>query len=213
MVNQQKIRIVIADDHEVVRRGLMHFLRSNDDFELVGEAANGREAVELCEKFQPDVVLMDIMMPEMDGLTATQIIHEAQPAVHILALTTSINDNVVRDVLRAGASGYLLKNTSIDELAKAIRIALTGKLTLAPEAVQSLIQDQTRSSNDDYRLTEREMEVLALLVKGLNNVEIANRLSLARSTVKFHVSSILGKMNVSSRTEAVSVAIRSNLIK
>lgn len=213
MDGSKKIRVLIVDDHEVVRRGLMMFLRPFEDFELIGEAANGREAVEVCSRVQPDVILMDMVMPEMDGLEATRLIREKHPNTRILVLTTFKDEQLVRDVLKAGAVGYLLKDTSVDELAGAIRTATTGKLTLSAEAAQELLKLTPAVTSTSYHLTERELEVLNLMVEGLNNVEIAKRLYVARSTVKFHVSSILAKLNVASRVEAVSVALQAGLIK
>lgn len=207
------IRILIVDDHEVVRRGLSLFLRPFDEFVLVGEAVNGLEAVECCDTLYPDVVLMDIVMPEMNGLEATRIIRQKHPEIHVLALTTFKDEETVREMLKAGAGGYLLKNTSVDELASAIRTTMTGKLTLAPEAAQALLQPPTPQASANYNLTDREFEVLSQMVQGLNNVEIAERLFVARSTVKFHVSSILAKLNAASRVEAVSLALQAGLIK
>jgi NarL family two-component system response regulator LiaR len=208
-----KIRILIVDDHEVVRRGLSLFLRPFEDFELVGEAGNGVEALALCDKLKPDVILMDLQMPEMDGATATRAIREQHPHIQILGLTTFKEEALVRDMLRSGAVGYLLKNSSIDELAGAIRAAMTGQMVMSQEAAQVLLESQPIAKPIQYNLTERELEVLRLMIDGLNNVEIAQRLIIARSTVKFHVSSILAKLNVSSRVEAVSLAIQSGLVK
>ena len=213
MNHTNSIRILIADDHEVVRRGLSLFLRPFDEFELVGEATNGLEAVESCDRLSPDVVLMDIVMPDMNGLEATRIIRQKHPNIHVLALTTFKDEDVVREMLKAGAVGYLLKNTSVDELASAIHTAMTGKLTLAPEAAQALLQPQPQTATTNYNLTDREHEVLELMVEGLNNIEIAERLFVARSTVKFHVSSILAKTSATSRVEAVSIALKAGLIK
>ncbi|MCC7447399.1 MAG: response regulator transcription factor [Anaerolineae bacterium] len=207
------IRILVVDDHEVIRRSLTIFLRAFENFELVGEAANGREAVALCTQTKPNVVLMDMVMPEMDGVAATRAIRAQDPNIQVIALSTFKDEALVRDMLKAGAVGYLLKNTTIDELASAIRAAFNGKLTLSPEAARALIDTPPRPSPASYNLSERELEVLQLMAEGLNNVEIAERLVLARSTVKFHVSSILAKLNVSSRVEAVRLALQSGLIK
>ncbi|NWF67572.1 MAG: response regulator transcription factor [Chloroflexi bacterium] len=204
---------MIVDDHEVVRRGLSLFLRPIEDFELVGEAANGFEALAACEALQPQVVLMDVMMPELDGAAATRAIREKFPQIQVIGLTTFKDEALVREMLKAGAVGYLLKNMSVDELASAIRTALTGKLTLSPEAAQTLLQSPVAPRVSGYNLTDRELEVLKLMIDGLNNVEIAERLVIARSTVKFHVSSILAKLNVNSRVEAVSLALQAGLIK
>jgi NarL family two-component system response regulator LiaR len=212
-MNTAKIRILVVDDHEVVRRGLTLFLRPFEDFELVGEAANGLEAVTACEQYRPDVILMDLMMPEMDGAAATRAIREKHPNVQIIGLTTFKEDALVREMLKSGAVGYLLKNSSVDELAGAIRTAMTGKIVISPEAAHALLDAQPTPTHFKYNLTERELEVLRLMVEGLNNVEIAERLVIARSTVKFHVSSILAKLNVSSRVEAVSLSIHNGLVQ
>lgn len=207
-----RIRIVITDDHNVVRSGLGAFLQVFDDFELVGEASNGKEAVDVCEAAQPDVVLMDLVMPEMDGAQATRIIRERFPDTQVIVLTSFKEDNLIEDALKAGAIGYLLKNVSADELANAIRSANIGRPTLAPEATQALINATGRKQTQDYELTSREKEVLSLMTDGMTNPEIAQKLFLSRSTVKFHVSSILSKLGVSGRTEAVALAIQKKLV-
>ena len=210
---ENQIRIMIVDDHEVIRQGFTVFLKAFADLTLVGEATNGEEAVEVCGQVNPDVILMDMMMPVMDGVKAITIIRAQQPTVQIIALTSfTENNELVQQALQAGAIGYLFKDVSIDELARAIRLAHEGTPVLAPDATRMLIQSKTRRSASDFNLTEREIEVLALLVEGLNNREIADRLTLSQSTVKFHVSSILGKLNASSRTEAVSIAHQHNLV-
>ena len=186
-----------------------------DDLELVGEAGSGREAVRLCEQIQPDVVLMDLVMPEMDGATATRNIRECCPEVQVIALTSFKEQELVQGALEAGAIGYLLKNISADELADAIRAAHAGRPTLAPEATQALIQASRAASEParpGFDLTDREHEVLELMVEGLTNPEIAGRLVVSRSTVKFHVSSILSKLEVSSRTEAVALALQEKIV-
>jgi NarL family two-component system response regulator LiaR len=209
------IRVMIVDDHAVVRSGLTAFLLAFDDLELVGEASNGAEAVQLCQQTRPHVVLMDMVMPEMDGATATRLIRERCPEVQVLALTSFKEDALVQSAIEAGAIGYLLKNVSADELMKAIRAAHSGRPTLAPEATEALIHASTHpaASALGHDLTPRESQVLALMVKGLNNVEIAERLVVSRSTIRFHVSNILSKLHVSSRTEAVAVALQHNLIR
>lgn len=214
MTELKAIRVLLVDDHAVVRSGLGAFLLAYDDLELVGEAAGGERAVSLCQQVQPDVVLMDLMMPGMDGVTATRLIRAKQPAVQVIALTSFKEKELVEGALRAGAVGYLLKDISADELANAIRAAAAGKPTLAPEAAQVLIQStRAAAEKPGSDLTEREHEVLALMVTGLNNQQIAERLVISVSTAKFHVSSILSKLGVASRTEAVSIALQSHLVK
>jgi NarL family two-component system response regulator LiaR len=198
----------------VVRSGLAAFLMAFDNLELVGEAADGAEAVAMCGRVAPDVVLMDLVMPQMDGATATKAIRETYPNVQVIALTSFKEDDLVQGALQAGAIGYLLKNISTDELAAAIRSASVGRPTLAPEAAQALIHTATRNATFTLGqdLTDREREVLHLMVDGLNNTDIAEALVVSRSTVKFHVSNILSKLEASSRTEAVAFALRNNLV-
>jgi NarL family two-component system response regulator LiaR len=203
-----------VDDHAVVRSGLSAFLFAYDDLELVGEAAGGEEALRLCPEARPDVVLMDLVMPGMDGVAATRLIRETCPQIQVIALTSFKENDLVEGALQAGAIGYLLKDVSADDLAEAIRAAAAGRPTLSPEAAQVLIQ-ATRAPAEKlgFDLTDREREVLALMVEGLNNREIAERLVVSLSTAKFHVSSILTKLHAASRTEAVAVALQNNLVR
>lgn len=214
MSETNSIRVMLVDDHDVVRSGLSAFLLAFDDLRLVGEARDGQEAVQLCDKIKPDVVLMDMVMPKMDGAAATRAIRQKCPDVQVIALTSFKEDELVHGALEAGAIGYLLKNVSVDELADAIRAAHVGRPTLAPEAAQSLIDTTTHASENalGHDLTPREKEVLALMVKGMNNVEIAEKLVVSRSTVRFHVSNILSKLHVTGRTEAVAVALQHKLV-
>ncbi|MBL8154537.1 MAG: response regulator transcription factor [Anaerolineae bacterium] len=216
MNGKAPIRVLVVDDHEVVRRGLSFALAAHEDLLLAGEAADGQEALEACAAAQPDVILMDIQMPRMNGIEAARLIRQQHPQVRIIALTTFSDEETVRDMLQAGCSGYLLKTTTMNELASAIRLAISGQLTLSAEAVQTLLYPtpaapQPAEPAVSFHLTERELEVLRWMVEGLNNAEIAAQLVVSRSTVKFHVSSILAKMNVSSRVDAVRLALQSGL--
>lgn len=208
----QPIRVMLVDDHTMVRRGLAAFLKVFDDLQLAGEAENGAAAIQLCGEILPDVVLMDMVMPDMDGATATRAIRQQFPQVQVIALTSFKEGNLVKNALQAGAIGYLLKDLSADELAQAIRAAHAGRATLSPEAAQALIETANQSLEPGLALTERELEVLALMVDGLNNTQIAARLSVSPSTIKSHVSNILAKLGVSSRTEAVSLALRHHIV-
>jgi len=207
-----RIRVLVADDHAMVRRGLATFLKVYDDLELVGEAASGQAAVQLCDDLQPDVVLMDMVMPDMDGAAATRLIRNQSTSIQVLALTSFKEEILVRSALQAGAIGYLLKDVSADELAGAIRAAHAGRATLSPEAAQALVHAASQPPLPGMTLTERERTVLVLMVEGLNNTQIAARLTVSPSTVKSHVSNILSKLGVASRTEAVSLALRHGLV-
>lgn len=207
----QPIRVMIVDDHAMVRRGLATILKVFDDLLLIGEAENGAEAIKLCGEVQPDVILMDMVMPDMDGATTTRVIRQQFPQVQIIALTSFKEGNLVKNALEAGAIAYLLKDVSADDLARAIRAAHAGRATLSPEAAQAFVETSNLPPAPGLDLTEREREVLALMVEGLNNIQIAGRLTVSPSTIKSHVSNILSKLGVASRTEAVTLALRNNI--
>lgn len=211
MAEEQPIRVIIVDEHPMVRSGLVAFMGIHDDFELVAEAESGEEAVELCIKHQPDIVLMDLMLPGMNGDEATEALLKECPDARVIALTSFPEEDLVQKTLKAGAISYLLKNVSAGELAKAIRDAFKGKPTLSPEATKVLIDSTTGSPAPGLDLTSREREILAMMVQGLKNPDIAERLVVSRSTVKFHVSNILRKLGASTRTEAVALALQNNL--
>jgi DNA-binding NarL/FixJ family response regulator len=205
------IRILIADDHSVVRQGLRMFLALDPEFEVVGEAANGEEAVRLAEQLEPDVVLMDLLMPVMDGITAIAQIRGRTTAIEIIALTSVLEDASVVGAVRAGAIGYLLKDTESDALVRAIRAASAGQVQLSPEAAARLMRE-LRAPEDPEPLTGRELDVLRLVAAGRSNKEIARDLHIGEKTVKTHVSNVLGKLGVQSRTQAALHAVRTGLV-
>lgn len=211
-LSSQPVRVVLVDDHTMVRKGLALFLKAFDDLELAGEAESGAAAIQLCGEILPDVVLMDMVMPDMDGVSATRAIRQQFPSVQVIVLTSFKEGDLVKNALGAGAIGYLLKDVSADELARAIRAAYSGRSTLSPEAAQALVQSTNQTLDISFDLTEREHEVLVLMVEGLNNTQIAGRLIVSPSTVKSHVSNILSKFGVASRTEAVTLALRHGLV-
>ena len=212
MIASPPIRVLLVDDHAMVRRGLATFLKIHDDLTLAGEAGTGEEAVAQCGRLRPDVVLMDLVLPGIDGVAATRAIRREFPTVQVVALTSFNEEGLIRKALRAGAIGYLLKDVSADELARAIRAAHAGRGTLSPEVAQALIHAAGRPAAPGHDLTTRERAVLALMVRGLSNTEIADELFVSPSTIKSHVSHILAKLGVAGRTEAVALAVREQLI-
>ena len=206
------IRIIIADDHSVVRQGLKMFLGLDPDLEIIGEAENGAEAVKMARELQPDVVLMDMLMPVMDGITATQAIRQEMPDTEVIALTSVLEDGAVIGAVKAGAIGYLLKDTQADELRAAIKSAAAGQVQLSPAAAARLMREvRTPEPSAAQPLTERETDVLKLLAQGKANKEIAFDLIIGEKTVKTHVSNILLKLGVQSRTQAALYAAQNGL--
>jgi len=208
----QPIRVMLVDDHTMVRRGLATFLKVYEDLLLVGEAESGETAVQLCAKVLPDVILMDMFLPAMDGAATTQAIRQRFPQIQVIMLTSFKEGKLIKNALAAGAIGYLLKDVSADDLVRAIRAAHAGRATLSPEAAQALVEESNLPPAPGLDLTEREREVLTLMIEGLNNVQIAGRLTVSPSTIKSHVSNILSKLGVASRTEAVTLALRNGII-
>jgi NarL family two-component system response regulator LiaR len=208
----QPIRVMLVDDHAMVRRGLATMLKVFDDLQLVGEAENGEAAVQLCAKVLPEVILMDMFLPVMDGAAVTKAIRQRFPQTQIIALTSFKEGKLIKNALEAGAIGYLLKDVSADDLVWAIRAAHAGRATLSPEAAQALVESAHQPPAPGLDLTEREREVLTLMIEGLNNTQIAGRLTVSPSTIKSHVSNILSKLGVASRTEAVTLALRNHIL-
>ncbi len=206
------IRIVIVDDHDMLREGITSFLRAYPELQLVGEAASGAEAIRQCQELVPDVVLMDLLMPEMGGVDAIRLIHDQQPNIRIIALSSFGEEELVRAALQAGATSYLLKNVSADHLAEAIRVTYSGLPTISPEVTTKLFSETPSSYSEILEpLTSRELEGLDLMARGLTNDEISLQLQLSKNTIKNHVSNILSKLGVGNRTEAASMAMRLHL--
>jgi len=211
MNDREPIKVIVIDDHDMVRRGLAAYFKTYPDITLIGEAGDGRKGVEICLELDPDVVLMDLIMPRMGGVEATRQICEKRPDIKVIALTSFQDKSMVQEAIRAGAISYLLKNVNGDNLAAAIRSANAGRDTLSPEVTRELVSSEHPSNIGDD-LTQRELEVLALMVEGLTNPEIAERLTISRATASSHVSHILHKLDVSNRVEAIVLAVRSKLV-
>jgi NarL family two-component system response regulator LiaR len=206
-----KVRVLVADDHSVVRQGLRMFLSLDPEIEIVGEAADGEEAIHLARELHPDVVLMDLVMPGMGGVAATRMIRAEVPDVEVIALTSVLADEAVTGAIRAGAIGYLLKNTEADELLRAIKSAAAGQVHLSPEAAARLVRE-VKIPGSPEALTERETAVLRLVAKGHANKQVARELGIREQTVKTHVSNILGKLQLQSRTQAALYAVERGLV-
>lgn len=209
---QKPIQVMIVDDHPMVRDGLKVFLSVSPGMECSGEASSGEEALELCRAVKPDVVLMDLLMPGMGGVAAIQAIRQRLPQVRIIALTSFAEPDLVQQAIRAGAVGYLLKNMTMGDLAEAIRAAYAGRSVMAPEATAAMMQALSQPAGEIIDLTERERQILSLMVDGLSNQEIAYRLVISESTARFHVSNVLMKLGVNNRTAAVRTAIQLKLL-
>jgi len=212
MAEGSPIRVFIVDDQPVVRQGLSAFLMAMEDMEICGQASNGRDLLQALETARADIILMDLKMPEMDGLAATKVVLENNPKARIIVLTSYHSDEMVKEALQAGAMGYVLKNATAEEIATAIRNAMVDRRTLAPEAADALIRMSKAPASPGHDLTDRERDVLALMVEGLNNGQIADRLVISTATVKFHVGNILSKLHAANRVEAVSLALKEGML-
>lgn len=213
MTQSQTLRVLIADDHAMVRTGLVDFISAFDWMEAVGEARNGVEAVEFCKNHPVDVVLMDMLMPVMDGSEATRQIMALGKPIKIIILTSFHEQGLVQQALKAGATSYLLKNVNAEELAVAIRAAHSGHSMLSPEATEALIHINRKGAGPGADLTAREREVLALLAKGRSNLEISKELTISMATVKYHLANIFSKLGAKNRVDAAAIAIANNLVE
>jgi NarL family two-component system response regulator LiaR len=212
MIATDQIRVLVVDDHPMTRAGLALFLKAYSDLSLVGEVSSGEDALDYCDEEKPDVILMDLKLPGMDGMDALQAIRQRHPDIQVIVLTSYPEANLVERAVQSGAIGYLLKNVSAYELVTAIRTARQGRAVLAREATEALVRAVRQQSVHDYELTDREKEVLALMVDGLSNAQIAERLTVTRATVKFHVGGILSKLGASNRAEAVTLVWQRRLL-
>ena len=212
MTQASRIRVVIADDHDLFRSGLAVFVRACPELDLVGEATNSSDVMALCQRYNPDIVIMDLFMPATSGVNTIRTIRQRFPSTRVIALTNFEQEDLVQSTIQAGAISYLLKNISVDQLNTAILAAYEGKSTLAREAAQALVSATHRPTADNFHLTGREREVLSMMIKGLTNVQIAEKLNISHSTAKKHVSNILAKLQTTSRTEAVAIAVQNRLV-
>ena len=212
MTEPRPIRVMVVDDHPIVRDGLKNLLLAFDDLELVGEAGDGNQAVACCRQNRPDVILMDMFMPGMDGIAATRAVLEHYPQMKVIMLTSSVEDSLVLDALQAGAAGFLLKNAAINTLAAAIRSVHAGQAALSPEATTALIHTRTGPRKPGSDLSEREREVLALIIEGLSNEEIGERLVISPATARHHVSACLHKLGAANRAQAAALATKYHLV-
>jgi len=213
MLNKDKINLLIVDDHPLVQTAIKAFIQNCEDICLLGEANSAEKCLKLCEKMMPDVILMDIFLPEMDGIKATAQILKKWPHVKIIMLTSFVNSELIQNALKAGASGYFLKNASGKSIIKGIRDACEGKVTFSPEASRIMVEEIKDPLAKRFQLTRQEKNILNLMVEGLSNKDIAKRLYLSTSTVQFHITNILSKLGVTKRTEAVYLALKNNLVK
>ena len=207
----EPIRVLVVDDHPMIRLGLAAMVRAERDFEIIGEAAHGRDAISIAQATRPDVVLMDIVMPELDGVAVIQALRPLLPTTRFVMLTSLMDAGAIRRAMEAGACGYMLKSASAQELVTVIRAAHAGQRVMSPEATDALIKE-SREPQIGHDLTPRERELLALMARGMNNQEIAAELSIAVPTVKFHITNILAKLNADNRTEAVLAAMKHRLV-
>jgi len=212
MSKTKSIDVLIVDDHPIVRHGIRTIMLTFDDINVIGEAGNGQEALAFCQETLPDVILMDIVMPGMNGVEATQALLERYPQLKIIMLTSFPDQDAVQQTLEAGAAGYLLKDTPKEVVGEAIRSAHEGRTVLAPEATEALIKARTSPPKPGYDLSDREREVLALIVEGLSNDEIAERLMISPNTVRKHVSACMSKLEATNRAQAAAEAVRHNLV-
>ncbi|MHB1346141.1 MAG: response regulator [Candidatus Humimicrobiaceae bacterium] len=207
------IRVIIADDHPLVRHGIKTVFEAYDDIELVAEAENGKEAIEICEQYKPDIVIMDMIMPILDGAEATSQLIKKFPDIKVIALTSFNDKDLIKKSLKAGAISFVLKNISGSKLVKTIKDVYKGKYELSPQATKILLSELREKTDDNISLTKREKEILTFIVEGLSNKEIAKRMFLSNSTIQFHVSNVLSKLGVSKRTEAAYLALKQKLVE